>query len=116
MFTSCTVSPPHTNEFRSKSAFVSPIWVFFLFFFVLIYFIYLFLAVLGLCCCARASSSCGEQELLFFAVCGLLMVVASLCCGARALGARTSVVVACGLSSCGSQALERRLSSCGAGT
>ena len=35
------------------------------------------------------------------------------CCGARALGARASVVVARGLSSCGSQALERRLSSCG---
>ena len=35
------------------------------------------------------------------------------CCGAWALGARASVVVACGLSSCGSGALERRLSSCG---
>ena len=36
------------------------------------------------------------------------------CCGARALGVRASVVVACRLSSCGSRALERRLSSCGA--
>ena len=36
------------------------------------------------------------------------------CCGARALGAQTSVVVARRLSSCGSRALERRLSSCGA--
>ena len=35
-------------------------------------------------------------------------------CRARALGAQASVVVACGLSSCGSRALERRLSSCGA--
>ena len=35
------------------------------------------------------------------------------CCGARALGVRASVVVACGLSSCGSWALERRFSSCG---
>ena len=33
--------------------------------------------------------------------------------GARALGARASVVAARGLSSCGSQALEHRLSSCG---
>ena len=33
--------------------------------------------------------------------------------GARALGARASVVVAHGLSSCGSWALEHRLSSCG---
>ena len=36
------------------------------------------------------------------------------CCGARALGAQASVVVAHGLSSCVSWALERRLSSCGA--
>ena len=35
------------------------------------------------------------------------------CYGARALGARASVVVVHGLSSCGSQALEGRLSSCG---
>ena len=35
------------------------------------------------------------------------------CCGAWALGARASVVAARGLSSCGSQALERRVSSCG---
>ena len=35
-------------------------------------------------------------------------------CGAWALGTWASVVVACGLSSCGSRALERRLSSCGA--
>ena len=36
------------------------------------------------------------------------------CCGARALGVWASVVVACGLSSCGSWAVELRLSSCGA--
>ena len=35
-------------------------------------------------------------------------------CGARALGTWASVVVAHGLSSCGSWTLERRLSSCGA--
>ena len=50
-----------------------------------------------LCCGARASH-CGGFS----------------CCGARALGARSSVVVACGLSSCGSWAPERRLSSYGA--
>ena len=49
----------------------------------------------------------------FVAVRGILIAVASLCCGARALGMRASVVVARGLSSCGSRALERRLSSCG---
>ena len=40
--------------------------------------IYLFLAALGLHCCAWASSSCGEQGLLFVVVHGLLIVVASL--------------------------------------
>ena len=40
--------------------------------------LFLFLAALGLCCCARAFSSCSEQGLLFVAVRGLLIVVASL--------------------------------------
>ena len=48
------------------------------FFFKLIYLIYLFLAALGLHCCARAFSSCSEQGLLFVAVQGLLIAVASL--------------------------------------
>ena len=39
---------------------------------------YLFMAVLGLRCCVRAFSSCGERGLLFVAVPGLLIVVASL--------------------------------------
>ena len=43
-----------------------------------VYFIYLFLAVLGLRCCAWAFSSCGERGLLFIAVRGLLIAVASL--------------------------------------
>ena len=41
-------------------------------------FIYLFLAALGPHCCAQAFSSCGEQGLLFVAVCRLLIAVASL--------------------------------------
>ena len=36
------------------------------------------LAALCLGCCTRAFSSCGEQGLLFFAVRGLLIAVASL--------------------------------------
>ena len=55
------------------------------------------MAALGLRCGARASH-CGGFS----------------CCGAQALGTRASVVVAHGLSSCGSRALQRRLSSCGA--
>ena len=38
----------------------------------------LFLAALGLGCCMQAFSSCSERGLLFVAVCGLLIVVASL--------------------------------------
>ena len=67
--------------------------------------------MLGLRCCVYAFSSCGEQGLLFVAVRGLLIAVASL---VVELGARASVVVACGLSSCGSWAVEQRLTSCGA--
>ena len=55
----------------------------------------LFLAVLGLHCCEWAFSSCGEQA----SHCGGFS-----CCRARALGVRASVVAACGLSSCGTQA------------
>ena len=72
-------------------------------------FIYLFLAAFGLCCCTRAFSSWGERGLLFVVVHGFLIAVASLCCGARALGARASVVVACGL-----VVVARGLVSCGA--
>ena len=49
------------------------------FFFLSFFPIYLFiLAALGLRCCARTFSSCGEQGLLFIAVRGLLIAVASL--------------------------------------
>ena len=60
------------------------VWFFFFFnffntlLFPFLNFIYLFLAVLGLRCCTRAFSSCGEQRLLFVAVRGLLIAVASL--------------------------------------
>ena len=92
--------------------------VFFFFFlinvFIFILFIYLFLTALGLCCCTRAFSRCSEWELLFrcgghASHCGGFS-----CCKTRALGMQASVVVARGLSSYGSQALEHRLSSCGA--
>ena len=82
---------------------------------LLFYFIYLlFLSALGLRCCAwaflwlrrvRATLCCGSRA----SYCGSFS-----CCGAQALGAQASVVVAHGLSSCGTWALERRLSSCGA--
>ena len=75
-------------------------------FYKFIYFIYLFLATLGLHCCVRAFSSCGEWGLLFIAVRGLLLRWLLLL---RSTDSRHA-----GFSSCGLQALERRLSSCGA--
>ena len=71
---------------------------------------FFFFAALDFRCCAQAFSICGEQELLFVALRGLPIAVASLC-GARDLGMQASVVAACRLCSCGSRALERRLSS-----
>ena len=75
-----------------------------LFFFFLIHlFIYLFIfgcngsLSLGLHCCVRAFSSCGERGLLFVAVRGLLIVVASLVEEHGVQGVRASVVVAHGL-------------------
>ena len=49
-----------------------------IFFLISLFYFYLFLAVLGLCCCMQAFSSCGEWGLLFVAVRGLLIAVASL--------------------------------------
>ena len=79
-----------------------------------IYFIYLFLAAQGLPCCVRAFSSGREQGLLFVAVRGLLIVVASLVeeHGLQAPGLQQ--LWRAGFSSCSSWILERRLSSCGA--
>ena len=51
-------------------------WSFALFFFFF-FLINLFLAELGLPCCAQAFPSCGERGLLFLAVRGLLIEVAS---------------------------------------
>ena len=62
------------------------------------------MAVLDLHCCAQAFSSCGEWELLFVAVCGLLRRLLLL----QSMGSRHAE-----FSSCGSLALERSLSSCG---
>ena len=55
---------------------VSVFFVCFVFFFFKL--INLFLAALGLRCGVWAFSSCGDQGLLFVAVCGLLIAVPSL--------------------------------------
>ena len=51
----------------------------YVFIYVLMYvFMYVCMSVLGLHCCTQAFSSCSERGLLFVAVCGLLIAVASL--------------------------------------
>ena len=64
------------------------------------------MAALGLRCFTQAFFSCVERRLLFVVVCRLLIAVSSRC-GAQAPGMWASVVVACGLSSCGTQALAQ---------
>ena len=61
----------------------------------------------------RLFSGCGKKGLLFIAVCRLLIEMASLVVDYRLLGVQTSEAVAHGLSSCGSQTLEHRLSTFG---
>ena len=61
------------------------------------------------CVAARVFSSCGECGLLSLAVCAFLTVVASFVAQHELEGKETLIVVAGGLSGCGSQALEHRL-------
>ena len=70
--------PPVRYCLFLKLVTVKSSWLVVFFFNKFIHFIYLFLAELGLHCCARAFSSCGKQGLLFVAVRGLLIAVASL--------------------------------------
>ena len=68
-------------------------------------FIYLCLAVLGLHCHVGYSPVAAH---------GLLVAVVSLVGEYRLEDTQPPVAVVCGLSRCGSQALQRRLNSCGA--
>ena len=76
--------------------------------------IYLFWTALGLRCCVWAFSICGERVAALRCGARASYCGGFSCCRAWALGTWASVVVACGLSSCGLRALEYRLSSCGA--
>ena len=67
-----------TIRIGTKDDQVHPTFIFYFIFFNFYVFIYLFLVALGLRCCVRAFSSCSKTGLLFVAVCGLLLVVASL--------------------------------------
>jgi len=73
---------------------------------------YLFGAMLGLCCCV--DFSCSKWGYSLALVCRLFIAVTSLV-GHRLWGTQASVIVARGLSICGSRALEHKLSSSGAG-
>ena len=71
-------SCPLIQAFRNPEMFLKRCKIPKIFFFINLFFIYLFFAALGLRCYAWAFSSCGEQGLLFVAVHGLLIAVASL--------------------------------------
>ena len=68
--------------------------------------------MLGLHCFAGFSLVATSGGYPLVVVCGLLIAVASLVVEHGLYGARVSVLVALVLSSCGSWALEHRLSSC----
>ena len=82
--------------------------------FVLLLFYYLFLAVLGLHCRSDFSLITAGGGYSPAGVCGLLTAVASLPVELGLQGVQASLAATRGLSRCGSQALEHRLSSCGA--
>ena len=72
------------------------------------------MSALVLHCCMRAFSNCGEQGATLRCCVQASHRGGLSCCRARAPGARASVVVARGLSSCVARALERRLPNYGA--
>ena len=72
------------------------------------------MAALGLRRYAQAFSSCSEWGATLHRGAQASHCSGFSCCGAWALGAQASAVVAHGLSSCGSRALEHRFSSCDA--
>ena len=78
----------------------------------LLFIFLILLAVLGLCGCTGFSLVVADGTSSLVEVHGLLIAVASLVPERGLSGAQASVVGAGGLSSCGSQALEHRLSSC----
>ena len=102
------------------------------FFFFLSYDLFIYFWLYWVSCCMGCFSSCSKWGLLSSCgvwvshLCGFSPVAASggsclvavcgflPCVEHRFQGAQPSVVVACGRSSCDSQALEHRLSSCGA--
>ena len=71
------------------------------------------LAVLGLCCHEGLSLAVAPEGDSPLVARGQLTAVASLIVERSLKGARASVVGARGFGSCGSWALERRISSCG---
>ena len=67
----------------------------------------------GLHCYMGFSLVAANGSYSLIVVHGLLIMVASLVAEHGLKGSQASVAAACGLSSCGSQALEHRLNSCG---
>ena len=85
---------------------VSSVLCFFLIILFLIFRVFFFLAVLGLCCCGGSSPVVASGSYSLVLVCSSQWLLSSQSRGSREHG----------LHSCSSQALEHRLSSCGAQT
>ena len=93
---------------------VVPVWCLFVFFYKFIYLFVFYFWLRWVFIAARGLSLVAESRGYSLLWCAGFSLWWLLLLGARALGTRASVVVAHGLSSCGSRALEHRLSSCGA--
>ena len=85
------------SQYKYRSLLSLALSYYFFFFLICFWLHWVFIAVRGL---SLAVANGGYSV----AVRRLLIAVASLCCGARALGVQASGVVAHGLSSCGAQA------------
>ena len=82
-------------------------------FFLIILFIYLCLAVLSFHCCVGFSLVVASRGYSLVAMNVLLIAWLLLLRSTCAEGVQASVVRACGLSRCSSQALEHKINSCG---
>ena len=93
----------YLNLMRSNPLYRTVILSYFILFIYLNLFIYIFIfGCLGSWLLCVGFVQLRERELRFVAVSGLLIAVASLCCGAQIIDVWASVVVACRLQSTGS--------------
>ena len=104
----------HRKTWKILQGTMTDITITFFVFNKFIYFIYFYFWLCWVFVAARGLSLVAARDATLHCGAGASHCHGFSCCRAWGPGARASIDVACGLSSCGSQALERRLSSCGA--